>query len=115
MEPADGGDDLGECFVRLDQIEVVRMHDITVDVVDDLAPSLVDPVRARSPVVPLLLQMEEQGMNAGRPRAGRATHGPVDPHDAFVCVPARKSLFHVDEDMAPPVSGVGLSLDGVRG
>jgi hypothetical protein len=94
MEPADRVDDLGERSIRFHEMEMIGVHRVAVDVVEHLAPSLVGPAETGSAVIPLLLQVDQQGVNAGCPRAGRATDGLVDPNDLLVRVSAWKSLFH---------------------
>ncbi len=86
MEVSDYARHLPERSVGFDPIQMIRVYDLTLDVVEDFTASLVDAVDARSTVKTFLLQMDEKGMNAWCPGAGWTTHRVVDSHNLFVCV-----------------------------
>ena len=86
MEAPDEAPYLGERSVGCDPIHMLRVHDLTLDVIEDLTAVLVDAVNAGCTLKASLLQVDEESMNAGRPGASWTTHRIVDSHDLFVCV-----------------------------
>ena len=84
MVAPDYARDLLERSVGCDPIRMIRVYDLTLDVIEDFTASLVDAVDARGTIEAFLLQMDEEGMNAGCPGAGWAAHGAVDAHDLLV-------------------------------
>jgi hypothetical protein len=65
---------------------MLRVHDLTLDVLEDLTTLLVDAVNAGCTLEAALLQVDEESMNAGRPRASWTSHRVADSHNLFVCV-----------------------------
>jgi hypothetical protein len=62
------------------------VHDLTLDVIEDLTALLVDAVNARCTLKAPLLQVDEESMNARRAGASWTTHRVVHSHNLFVCV-----------------------------
>ena len=96
MEAPNDARHLPERSVGFDPIHMIRVHDLTVDVVEDFAASFVNAVHARSAVEAVLLQVDEEGMNAGCPGASWTTHCVVDSHNLFARVPP-ESIFCILE------------------
>ena len=86
MEAPDDARYLGERSIGCDPIHMIRMHNLTLDVIEDFTALFVDPVNAGCTLKAPLLQVDEESMNARRPRASWTTHRIVDSHNLFVCV-----------------------------
>jgi len=88
MEAANRGNDLGERGVRDKQSVMVGVDNFALDVVEYLAPLLVDPTHTRRAVKSPLLEMAEKSMNARRPGASRPMNRAIDSNDRLVGVAA---------------------------
>jgi hypothetical protein len=96
VEAPDDARYLGERSVGCDPIHMLRVHDLTLDVLEDLTALLVDAVNAGCTLEAPLLQMDEESMNARRPRAGRTTHRVADSHDLVGVAPWEDRLHAVE-------------------
>ena len=104
MEAPDDARYLGERSVGCDPIHMLRVHDLTLDVIEDLTALLVDAVNAGCTLKAPLLQVDEESMNARRPGASWTTHRVVDSHNLFVCVAPERTFSTALEITASSIS-----------